>query len=113
MTIKVRYNEGYPNPCRVLIYGMMFDKWKRGEVRELGNSVAEKLLKDNRGFSRVDGYSEPKIEIPKVEKYTKTDLMNKTEEEQVKILKELGFSGEEINKLKYESQRVTAILEKQ
>ena len=62
-------------------------------VRETKESTEDKKDKDN--------------------KYSKTDLIDATKEDQVKILKELGLSEEDIKKLKNEEKRVKKILKLQ
>ena len=63
---KIRYT-GDINPCRVKIANGFIDKWYTGEIKEIKDDFAHKLLVQAY-FELADGdVSEPKIEEPKEE----------------------------------------------
>jgi hypothetical protein len=71
--------------------------------------LPECLLVNEDGWEEADKKSDdPKKDVHG--KYSKTDLVDKTKDEQVKILKDFGVRDEEINGLKTEDQRVAHIL---
>ena len=109
MSIKIKYI-GDISPIRIRALSAVLDDWKKGEVRDLDDAIANKILKDNVSFSRVNGSSTPKVKKSSV-KYNKEQLFDKTEEQQEVILKELGLSEKEIRKLDREFQKVNKILE--
>ena len=65
------------------------------------------VLRDQSGWEKVKGVKEVKVE-----KFSKTDLVDKTKEEQIAILRSLGVN-KGIEKLSNENKRVNAILKLQ
>lgn len=47
----VIYN-GDISPCRIRVHGVLFNKWEKGEVREVSEEVANELMK-NADFDMV------------------------------------------------------------
>jgi hypothetical protein len=67
---KIIYN-GDITPCRIVIYGSEY-KWSSGEVKELDDTHAKKLVEDNSHFTYID-----KIEHTEVKKENTIDTMSK------------------------------------
>lgn len=74
--VKIKYN-GDISPCNVTVYDTMFRNWKRDEIRELDEYSAEKLLKDNKNFARVDSnVKESKQNVSAIKPSVNLDLNN-------------------------------------
>ena len=108
--VKIVYRGEYPNPMRIRVLGATFENWKTGEIRDIGEQCATKLLKDApHKFILTEG----KLEEPKKKGLTKSQATDLGEDEQVLLLKNLGLSDKEIKKLEYEEDRVSKILQLQ
>ena len=69
--VKIIYN-GDIGTCRIKIRDTIINRWARGEIKELSEGDANKLLNDNKNFSLVG----KKVEEPKKEVKEKIDIDN-------------------------------------
>lgn len=74
--VKVIYN-GDMKVCRIKVHSALFKSWAKGEIKEISDNIAKKLLKDNKNFKLVDGSKIKEVEVKEKkvdEKYDQLDL---------------------------------------
>jgi hypothetical protein len=63
-------------PCKVKIYSTIINPWSKGEIKDLSDRNAEKLLRENKNFSLADGKHNKKLDEDKQEEKPKEDEKN-------------------------------------
>lgn len=73
--VKVIYN-GDISPVNIRILASRVVGWKRGEVKDMDENGARKLLNDNKNFSLYEGevLEEKQVEVKEIPKEDKFDL---------------------------------------
>lgn len=95
--------DGDISPCRIVVYDLEF-YWNNGEIKDLNNFHATKLVNDNKHFTYVNKEMTTEAISSPIDKMKKDDLLDYTAQNNIKA--DYTMTKDELKKKVKESKNI-------